>query len=258
MTQVQTIGEVSGELGGFYVPAFEVYLGDRPVPDAIVRDVLDVSYHDSVDDIDGFELTLNNWDPDRFTFRYVGAPGTDESPFEPGQKVTLRLGYQAHLVQMLVGEITTLAPDFPEGGRPTLKIGGLNELHGFRREQHTWRFEEMRDSEIARWIGGRPVRRASPGLGFEVVAPNEANEDPENVEMHNEHDIVFLLRRARARGYTLAVRQRREQRYLYFGPPEHDREGAADRSPPQRAQYELAWGSGLRSFKPELTTANQV
>lgn len=257
-TTTRDMSALSRAFDDFYVPAFEVYRGDQALPDSIVRDVIDLTYHDSIEDIDGFELTLNNWDADLGRFRYVGAPGSSTSPFEPGMKITVRMGYAGHLEQMLVGEITSLEPDFPESGSPTLRVSGLNELHGFRRQQHTWRFTDKTDSAIARWIGSRPQRRNAPGIDFPVETPHESREAPTPVvDMRNEHDIVFLLRRARVRGYTLKIQQNAAgQRALFFGLP--DEAPAADLGTPQHQRHVLSWGTGLLSFKPELTTSQQV
>ena len=43
----------------FYVPHFRVKLQGKPVGADVVRDVLQVTYKDSIDDIDNFEITIN-------------------------------------------------------------------------------------------------------------------------------------------------------------------------------------------------------
>ena len=47
----------------FYVPAFEVRLAGRPAGQDVVRDILSLTYKDSVQDIDSFEIAINNWTP---------------------------------------------------------------------------------------------------------------------------------------------------------------------------------------------------
>ena len=53
---------------------------------------------------------------------------------------------------MMVGEIVTMAPNFPASGGSTLTVRALNFLHQFRTEQKTLSFKDKTDSEIARVI----------------------------------------------------------------------------------------------------------
>lgn len=243
-----------GERESFYVPHFEVIIAGRGLPDDVVRDVMQVSYKDSIEEIDSFELTINNWDAQTGTFKYEPpSEPANEKMFDPGQKIELWMGYLNNMRLMLVGEITTLEPNFPEAGGSTLSVRGLNVLHSFRKKQHTWAWEMMTDSEIAQEIGKKPPSEDSPGLGVTVrvneqAAAQEAIED--FVFMNNQFDILFLLERARRHGYSLylALDGETGEQFLYFGPAYNLRDVA----------YLLEWGKTLSQFKPTLTTANQV
>src|SRR5258708_32156312 len=185
----------------FYVPAFAIVIQGRNLSNDIVRDVMQVTYHDSINDIDSFEITINNWDAATRKFKYVGLDDGDLNPnyrniFDPGQELEVRMGYQQPLADdgtqpqlklMMTGQITTLEPDFPNGSSPTLQIRGLNVLQRFRRKQHTWSWEGKRDSEIAQELGQNPVSDNKPGLRIEVhITPGEAqNED--------EQQIIFMI-----------------------------------------------------------------
>ena len=72
----------------FYVPRFEVKVGARKLDREAVHDITRVSYHDSLDEIDGFEITINNWDAQALAFKYA-----DSSLFDPGKRVELSMGY---------------------------------------------------------------------------------------------------------------------------------------------------------------------
>ena len=48
----------------FYVPTFEVKLDGRPPGQDVIRDILSVTYKDNLQEIDSFEITINNWDAD--------------------------------------------------------------------------------------------------------------------------------------------------------------------------------------------------
>src|ERR1044071_2819552 len=86
----------------FYVPAFEIKIGDRPLDREAFRDILQVSYKDSLTEYDSMEIKINNWDAETRTFKY-----TDDSRFDPGKTVELRMGYlgNANLRTMLTGYI---------------------------------------------------------------------------------------------------------------------------------------------------------
>ena len=109
--------------------------------------------------------------------------------------------------------------------------------------------------ERSRDLGRRPVQEDRPGLGIEVrTAPLPGEPVEPYVFMDNQYDVVFLMNRARRHGYELVLKEEerdgRTVQYLYFGPSENRGE------PP--APYLLEWGRSLVSFRPTLTTANQV
>jgi uncharacterized protein len=208
------------------VPSFEIKVRGNPMPRNVVRDVMDVTYEDGVDKIDSFTLTVNNWDADERRPKYVGMepdpPQGSESErfaalFEPGNAVQLYMGYQSdarNMRLMMTGFITTVEPDFPESGVPKLVVRGLNVLDTFRQKQYTWAWPEdgrqgIRDSDIALDLSRKPDDQANrPGLGIEVRIDKEvaAQETPEQyVLMQNQYPIIFLMERARRRGYSLFV-----------------------------------------------------
>jgi phage protein D len=233
-----TVVESIATAGDFYVPAFEMRLRGRPVAKDVVRDVISVTYKDSVAEIDSFEVVINNWDAEQRQFKY-----SDDTLFDPGAEVELSLGYRGRtgLQQMITGEITALKPAFPSGGQPTLAVSGLNLLHRFRGEQESHAYTDKTDSEIAEEIGTR--------------AKIDVRTDPVNEPRHpylvqdSVYNLVFLMERARANGYDLVVEEPPgAPRRLYFGPSTQIR----------RANYRLVYGGSLVEFQPNLTTANQV
>ena len=254
----------------FYIPYFEIKVRGNPMPRNVVRDVIDVSYEDSIEKVDAFTLTVNNWDADTRDFKYVGMEtrppaGSDAARFaamfEPGTELQLWMGYRDNLRLMMTGFITTMEPDFPESGAPKLVVRGLNVLDRFRQKQFTWSWPEAgkettRDSEIALDLARAPDDQGQrPGLGIEVRVDREAmDREPAipYVLMNNQYPIVFLMERARRLGYTIFVGEEihngQPQRYLYFGPTQQLR----------NVTYQVAWGRSLVSFRPTLRTTNQV
>lgn len=245
----------SGELEKFFAPFYQVKISGRNLPNDVVNDVMSVTYKDKVDDLDSFELTINNWDADLQAFKYEPAQKKYKGLFDPGQRVEVWMGYVKDIRQMLVGEITTIQPNFPESGGPTLVISGLNILHGLRKKQHTYAWEAKdgwTDSKIASWMGKQPVSDNAPGLGLTVETPNADEEMPDEfVFMNNQYDIVFLIERARRRGYTVRLEldgKNQKPLKLIFGRQETK----------EKPVYELEWGKTLVSFRPTLQTANQI
>lgn len=262
---------------GFYVPQFEVRIEGAGLPRDVLRDVIQLTYKDNIQEIDSFELTVNNWDPATNDFKYIGSE-TEETLngsgpesiryklFEPCNKeVEIRMGYTDELRVMLKGNFTTMEPNFPSGAASTLTVRGLNVLHRLRRKQYTsyWGAQvEQRyskDSQIAKAIADLkdngqkrfpiPVDTDPEALQDEPVIPY--------LIQHNQYDIDFLFKRARARGYVVFIQERDQsvpgsQDRLYFGPSQGRAPGL------RQVTFQLEWGKSLVDFKPTLTTANQV
>src|SRR5579864_8343439 len=89
----------------FYVPQFTVTIAGQQLQQGILRDVMQVVYHDNVDEIDGFELVVNNWDAQKFMPKYE-PPSQPQyaGVFDPGQRIQLQMGYVGNQVVMLTGE----------------------------------------------------------------------------------------------------------------------------------------------------------
>src|SRR6266567_1746916 len=134
----------------FYVPRFQVFIRGKQLQSDIIDDILQVTYKDNVNEIDSFSIDINNWDATGRTFKFAPPLEDYVGVFDPGAPVEIWMGYQDDMRQMMRGQITSLAATFPEGAAPTLTITGLNELHQFRTEQHTYSWENVTDSAIAK------------------------------------------------------------------------------------------------------------
>lgn len=273
---VVTLKQESATQHGFYVPEFEVKIEGVGLPRDILRDVTQITYKDNVKEIDNFELTVNNWDSSRMDFKYIGsetsqtlAEGTPTGLryrlFEPSKKeVEVSMGYMGDLRLMLKGTFTTMEPNFPSGGAPTLTVRGLNVLHQLRTKQYTHAWENgtrrITDSTIA-----KDLQLLKDGNKARFPLPIEIDEkamslepDLKYVAQENMYDIDFLLLRARMRGYVVFIQEadkkvKGSKKRLYFGPSHGGRvPGLRD------VTFALKWGQSLIDFKPTLTTANQI
>jgi uncharacterized protein len=255
----------------FYVPAFDIKIRGVDLPIATRKDVIEVTYNDSVDQIDTFELTVNNWDAEKRDFKYTGSrkgagDGDHSNVFDPGQEIELWMGYFKPIAAaneqkdepeplrlMLVGIITSLAPSFPAAGQPTLKVRGQNALRELSKKQETAVYENLTDSEIAEKIGKRRnLKIGDLAIPVKIDAQAKDREDKrEHVLQNNQYDILFLIQRAYQNGYDVLLKyeskEKRTKPFLYFGPPQVS-----------RVMYALEWGRSLIQFQPTLSATKQV
>jgi phage protein D len=247
----------------FYVPAFELKIKGQSLERDVIRDVLSVSYNDSLDKLDSCEITLNNWDADKRAFKYSD-PKTAPVNLDPGAEIELYMGYydRGGLTLMLRGQIVSLAPDFPAGGQPTIQLRALNQLYKLHFKQETQVYTGKTDTQIAQAVVDKIVQDHSsqrssggrPGLNLELVTrtANRSEEPHGYMVINNDYPIIFLVERARHNGYDIYIEEVAQNgsttSRLHFHPP--------DRGVP--AVYELKYGQTLISFKPTLKTKNQV
>ncbi|MBI5958668.1 MAG: phage late control D family protein, partial [Chloroflexi bacterium] len=240
----------------FYAPTFEIEVEGQNLSQSVVRDVKEVTYHDSLEELDYFEFTLHDWDEFQQRPRYsspydengslVTLPdGTDVPVFDPGAQIILRMGYQdSDLVTMLKGTIVTVSPSFPTTGMPSLTMRALNPLYTLQKQQATMSFENKKDSEIAQEIG------QEIGIDVEIPSGQAQNETPyEFMSFANQYPIVFLMGRARRLGYDLYINQPDDgsDPTLFFG-----------RGETTSPSYELRWKRDLMEFTPQVKTRGQV
>jgi phage protein D len=257
-------------LDDFYVPAYTVALKGKDQP-ALQQDILSVTYRDSLTDVDSVELVVDNWDPGDppngppvpGKFRYHNT-----HTFDPWQDIEVSMGYYRqgakNLTHMMTGEIVTMAPSFPTSKESTLTVRALNFLHQFRTQQKTREFKKKTDSEIAKLIVddiAADVKKKLSHIQIQML-PQEVkdniqknNEQPiPFLEMHNQYPIVFLMQRARDRGYDITFDDVTDKNTKIRTITFHYRSSGSVTRP----TYILEWGKSLISFDPKLQTAKQV
>jgi phage protein D len=246
----------------FYVPAFRVRVRGRELLQA-EYDVLSVTYTDSDTDMDSFDLTINNWDPDgkgpgKGWFKY-----SDTDVFDPWQDVELSMGYynsgNDDLETMLVGEIVRMTPNFPESSPSTMTVHCVNLLQRFRTTQVTKDYFQKQDSWIARDLVqgiAKDIRQKLPSLDLKVdddeISRNLGNENPiEHLNVHQQYAVNFLFARSREIGYDIWLEENtqgsRRQVIFHYAPSKYT----------LKPTYILEWGKSLMSFQPSFATGNQ-
>jgi phage baseplate assembly protein V len=205
-------------VNGYFAPRAGVRVAGLTLAAEVADRMINLSYDSNADMADMFTLTLLNGD---------GAL-TDAALFDVGKDVEIHLGYGADLQPMMLGEIATIQPSFPESGAPTLTISGYDKSFKLRHNeplQDLWResTDSMIASAIALAAGLVPVVDPSPLFHEEL--PQTSN------------DMAFLRERARANFFEVFVEWDR----LHFQLPR-----------PQSDAYVLEWGRNLSSFSPRL------
>jgi uncharacterized protein len=248
----------------FYVPAFIVKVQNEELERVVMNDIMNVTYTDSLKDVDSFDMTVNNWDASARTFDEQAFKYSNDSTFNPWKDVELQMGYYRNgrneLRTMLIGEITTMSPNFPQAGGPTLTVRGVNLFHRFRTKQETKPFFKKKDSDIAKEIVNgiaTDLRKKSPQLKLKLDEEDYSrnikreNEIP-YLLMNNQYPIRFLMERARDLGYELTMEEASQgtnREVIFHYRPTSD---------VKRKTYLLEWGKSLISFQPTFQVSNQV
>lgn len=263
MAVTTTMAQASIASNAFYAPQYKLSIQGQGLPSSVLRDIVEINYHDKIDEIDNCELTVNNWDADARQFKYIGSDSFDSNGnatpnnpnwtmFDPcNRTVELYLGYSGKLERMITATFTTLEPNFPASGPPALQVRMLNYLHKLRSTQYSGSWGGKTDSFIAKDIAKkRDPKTGQPRFPLPIVVNDKASaaEPPiDFVVQNNQYDVDFLWHRARVHGYDVLIRGEQDKQELYFGPS-----GA-----PERPTYQLEWGQSLIDFKATVTTANQ-
>jgi len=204
---------------------FYIKIDGTDAPEEVMNGLIEVTVEDSIHLPDMFTIRLH----DR------GLHWVDSEILAEGKEVEISAASRegGRATQLITGEITAVEPDFGQDATPTLTIWGYDRSHRLHRGRHTRSFLQMTDSDIANRIA------QEEGLRAQVDATRQVHD---YVFQNNQTNMEFLHDRAVAIGYELFVRERT----LYFREPSEE-EGLA-----------LEWGDNLRSFRPRLTTAQQV
>lgn len=251
----------------FYAPRFVIRVDGREVDAHTVRDIIDVTFEDSLEALEYFDFTLHDWDPVRNTPKYSspydesGNPqqvdGAEVPAFEPGLTAELQLGYYGpeEPVTKLVGTIVSISPSFPDSGIPQMKVRVLSKLFALQNAQVTREFHDKTDTAIAQELA------SDLDIGVATTAGQGAGETKhEFLMLNNEYPVTFLMRRARRLGYDLQVLPfvdpglgltvtggAADEPALFFGP-----------SGAETATYGLAWGKTLARFDISVRIKDQV
>lgn len=218
----------------YYAPSFSIELEGETLEHGTNVDVLSVSVTENANEADSFSISLRDRHAESGRFA-SGAKlyWMDHEGLQEGKKVKISMGYVNDMRTMMQGEITAVAPSFPESGQPSINVRGFSLYHRLQRERRREPFKATTDSGIAREVAS--------ALGLTPEVDDTSAEQP-LVSPNGETYHAILSQRAQRIGFELAVKLDK----LYFKKP-----GYIEKPDPELT---LEWGRSLKRFSPKLST----
>jgi phage protein D len=231
----------------YYAPRFRVEIDGEQLAPQTNGDILTLSVKMDLEQMASFDMTVANiatFRSAREVFKY-----SDGDRFDIGRQVHIKMGYADALLSMINGQITSVAPKFPQAGSPTLTVSGQDGMFKLKNkrpdESHSIQYLDMRDSEIAISIAERNrlryiVDRSAP-IHHEVI-------------QRMTDDATFLKERAARIDFDcyIVTDARNGEATLCFVKPTDGREGT------RQTTFAYRWGENLLSFSPTINLSDQV
>ncbi len=214
----------------FYVPRFEIEIGNGKLPGDMAKSIMDVTVTETLDVGVTFTFTVyDEFDLVTQTFKWL-----DHELFNVGNTVTVKVGYGNKLATLLKGHITGLEPSFFSGDVPTITIKGQDLAYNYMKKKSPAKtFMNMSYSDIA----GDVARRA--GLSVEVDKTPKKNGSI--TKTGDESYLDFLKRLAGEVDFKVGI----DLQTLYFKKPADNK----------KEVLVLELGKDILSFRPNLNTA---
>lgn len=213
--------------GAEQTPKFDLMLEGSAAPAALLESVITIRVHQDLEMADCLELRLSNLDLN----------WTESDALQEGKTLRVEMGYEESGITLAFeGTIVRRDCQFPIRGPALVTVVAYDAEHALKHGRHHKAWLDSKDSDIASQLA------SEAGLSARVSATSTTHR---YVAQHDQTHLEFLRERARRIGYE--VRLDRENKELYFGPPE------TSGSP-----LTLTWEVDLYSFSPRMTTAGMV
>ncbi|BBH69380.1 hypothetical protein ACTI_60650 [Actinoplanes sp. OR16] len=213
-----------------YAPAFTVVIDDVEWDPATKGDVIDVKVRRELEEMSGFDLTLNNWDDRKLTFKH-------SDTFPIGGPVRISLGYAETELAVFSGMVNTISPAFPDGASPTIAVSGVDVMNKLKdskpAESDPRIYRNMADWQIAEKIA------RLHDLDFAATREGPVHE---RIVQKNQDDAAFLQERAKRidlNCYVMPASERGAKDVLHFDRPADGRDSASVRV------FQFGYGPGL-------------
>ena len=218
----------------FKIPSFRVIVDGDDVVKKYLVDIIGINFEDALDVSHRFSVTFNDeWLPSS-QYKVL-----DSGLFDPGKIVELQMGYLDKLTSMILGEITSLKPNFPSDVTLQTEASGYDLFYQLTRSRNRKTWLGKRDSDVVEDIirNGNLKQKLTPHI-------QSTNVTIDAITQNGETDYAFIKKLAERNFFEFSI----NQRDVYFGPPQRN----------TASVITLEYGKSLLSFSPELNTANQV
>lgn len=214
---------------------FEILINNSLLPTEYKFQVAEMTIEDDVNLPSMFALEFAGLEHESKTSQNKAIDEIDDSLFQIGNAVEVRLTAGNRLIPLIKGEITGLEPEFVVDRRPSLLVRGYDRRHRLQRGRKTRTFVQSKDSAIAAIIANEA------GLTPQV---QDSQETHEYVLQANQNDLEFLLERASRIHYEVIV----DHQTFFFQPVANN---AAE-------SLTLNFENDLLEFYPRLSSIGQV
>lgn len=205
-----------------YQPDFSIEIGGKPLEPDIRNSILSLCYESSLDQADMFRIVLDNSDEQIM----------DSPLFLLGQEMEIYMGYAGDLQLMMLGEVVTIHPSFPEGEASTISVYGYDKSYRMRHNHKRRTFVSTNAGDIAATIAREN--------NLEIQA--DASSIPLEYKSQYGSDMAILKELARRNQFEVFVKEST----LHFR-----------RITEEEQPVVLEWGTDLLSFSPRLSIARQ-
>jgi uncharacterized protein len=211
-------------------PEFQILIDGTPLPVGAIPYVMSVMVEGDTELPSMFAIELAGTEGN-----HQNIPWIDDPLFSIGNVVEVKMGYVKDIESLIIGEITSLEPEFSFDRLPSLIVRGYDRRHRLQRGTKTRTFIQQKDSDIASQIA------SAAGLTAKVTDSRVVHEYVIQVE---QTDMEFLQERAKRLHYEILV----QDKTLHFRPVAHT----------ESARFTLTLNDELLEFYPRLSAHHQV
>lgn len=210
-------------------PTYEVHVDGSKIPPEVHVEIYQMEVDLDIYSVGMFTIMVSAGERDLEKYKLI-----DSDHFRPGNEIKIKMGYGEPLDTMIVGEITSLAPEYSGTGAIGLHVQGYDRLYHLGIGRKTRSFQSMKDSEIASQI-------AEDWSLTPDTAPTDITH--EYVMQNNKTDREFITQLARRNRFMVRV----EDKTLIFKMPAED----------AGKTVTLTYNLDLIEFYPRLSTIRQ-
>jgi len=231
----------------FYAPDFRIKIGGKDQKE-LYSEIISLEVDERLEGSSMFTLNINEgWNANKKTFKWLDNPLINP---DNGLDVAIQVGYANRGIKvkdtLIKGKITSLSPNFPSSGIPTLSVQGYD--HSFCLQKTVVKKKKTFEKEKNYGAIVKKILSDHPNIKAGQIDPT-VNACEKIVQNANESDYQFIKRLADRIGFEFFITNGE----LFFREP-NDSEFLTKSD----EIITLSWGKELISFNPRLSTAKVV